>query len=110
MVGSEQWGSPFGKFSLTVNFRVSIQMPLLNVSLFKICTHSLTQAVPNSLTWFYFFLYFTSGGMGCAILVPPPGIEPRLIAVKAWSPNLWIIMEFPWLFFFFSYSLYHFLT
>ena len=71
------------KFSLTVNFRVSIQMPLLNVSLFKICTHSLTHAVPNSLTWFYSFLYFTSGGVGCAILVPPPGIEPRPIAVKA---------------------------
>ena len=88
------------KFSLTVNFRVSIQMPLLNVSLFKICTHSLTHAVPNSLTWFYSFLYFTSGGMGCVILVPPPGIEPRPIAVKAWTPNLWIIMEFPWLFFF----------
>ena len=61
----------------------------------------LTHAVPNSLTWFYSFLYFTSGGMGCVILVPPPGIEPRPIAVKAWTPNLWIIMEFPWLFFFF---------
>ena len=93
VVGSKQWGLQFGKFSLTANFKVFIQMPLLLYSL----THSSSTKFPS---WFYFLLYFIFRGMGCVILVPPPGIEPRPMAVKAWSPNLWIIMQFPWLFFF----------
>ena len=39
------------------------------------------------------------GGWGvphraCRILVPRPGIEPTLLAVKAWSPKHWTIREF----------------
>ena len=33
--------------------------------------------------------------MACRILVPQPGIEPRPLAVKAWSPNHWTAREFP---------------
>ena len=34
-----------------------------------------------------FFFFFWPHCMGCAILVPPPGIEPRPSAVKARSPK-----------------------
>ena len=36
------------------------------------------------------------------ILVPPPGIEPRPLALKAWSPNHWTAREFPLLISFFK--------
>ena len=38
-----------------------------------------------------FFSFFDCG----RILVPQPGIEPELSAVKAKSPNHWITREFP---------------
>ena len=31
----------------------------------------------------------------CGILVPPPGIKPRPMAVKAQNPNHWTAREFP---------------
>ena len=31
----------------------------------------------------------------CGILVPQPGTEPELLAVKAQSPNHWTAREFP---------------
>ena len=33
--------------------------------------------------------------MDCGILVPQPGIDPALLAVKAWSPNHLTSREFP---------------
>ena len=30
----------------------------------------------------------------CGILVPPPGIEPRPLAKRVWSPNPWTTREF----------------
>ena len=33
--------------------------------------------------------------MAYGILVPQPGIEPRLSAAKAWNPNPWTSREFP---------------
>ena len=33
--------------------------------------------------------FFLPCHMASGILVPPPGIEPRRLAVKLWSPNHW---------------------
>ena len=41
---------------------------------------------------------FWGGGPCCSasgLLVPLPGIEPKLSAVRAWSPNHWNAREFP---------------
>ena len=32
--------------------------------------------------------------VACGILVPLPGLEPVLLAAKAWSPNRWPAREF----------------
>ena len=45
------------------------------------------------------YIYILGGGREhravCGIVVPQPGIEPRPLSVKAWSPNHWTIREFP---------------
>ena len=43
----------------------------------------------------FFVLFFWPSHMACGILVPRPGIEPGLSAVKARSPNHWTTREFP---------------
>ena len=48
--------------------------------------------------WGGFFFFWLSHA-ACWILVPQPGIEPLLPAVKARSPNHWIAREVPGLFF-----------
>ena len=42
----------------------------------------------------YGFLFWTHR-TACGILVPQPGVEPRLLAVKPQSPNHWPAREFP---------------
>ena len=44
-----------------------------------------------SKTYFFFLLHFPA----CGILVPWPGIKPRLSEVEAWSPNHRAAREFP---------------
>ena len=43
---------------------------------------------------FHLFIYWPCC-MACGISVPPPGIEPRPLAVKVPSPNHWTSREFP---------------
>ena len=33
--------------------------------------------------------------MAFGILVPPPGMKPGPLAVRAWSPNHWTVREVP---------------
>ena len=42
------------------------------------------------------FLFFWPCHKACGILVPQPGTEPRLSAVKVLSPNDWTARECPW--------------
>ena len=42
-----------------------------------------------------FFFFFLFGLAACGILVPRPGIEPVLLAVKVRSPNHWTARELP---------------
>ena len=55
--------------------------------------------------FFFFFFFGCTTLTACGILVPWPGIEPRLSAVRTQSPNHWlpenfkrlsIIKPFPW--------------
>ena len=46
----------------------------------------------NALLFFFFFWKYC---LACEILVPRPGIEPRPLAVRLWSPNHWTAREFP---------------
>ena len=43
----------------------------------------------------FFFFFFLFGLAACGILVPRPGIEPVLLAVKVRSPNHWTARELP---------------
>ena len=43
---------------------------------------------------FLFHFFFWPCCTACGILVPHPGIEPRPLAVKMWSPNHWTSKEF----------------
>ena len=45
--------------------------------------------LPSPLFFKLFFSYLIFLAMPCGILVPRPGIEPRPLAVKAWSLNHW---------------------
>ena len=52
--------------------------------------------IPQTLTLvgftrgeFLCFVFFLPCHMASGILVPRPGIEPRPLAVKLWSPNHW---------------------
>ena len=38
-------------------------------------------------------IFFWPHHSACGILVPQPGIEPRPLAVSAWSPNHWPTRE-----------------
>ena len=42
-----------------------------------------------------FLSFFLCGYAACGILVPGPGIEPRPLTMKAWSPDHWTAREFP---------------
>ena len=44
---------------------------------------------------FILFLIFLAMQLGFGILVSQPGIEPKSLAAKAWSPNRWTATEFP---------------
>ena len=45
--------------------------------------------------FYYFYVLFWLSRMACGILVPPPGIEARALAVRAQSPNHWTARELP---------------
>ena len=42
-----------------------------------------------------FCLFFWLYRVACGVLVPQPGIEPRPLAVKAWSSTYWTTSGFP---------------
>ena len=47
-----------------------------------------------TLLFFFFNYFFWLHCVACGILVPPSGIEPRPLSVKASSPNQWTTREF----------------
>ena len=60
--------------------------------------------------FFFSFLFFWPSHTACGILVPQPGIEPRLSAVIERSPNHWTPREFPISLFSKSVSLFYFVN
>ena len=46
------------------------------------------------LYFLFVFLCIWLSCVACGILVPPPGIKPGPLAIKAWSPNHWTAREF----------------
>ena len=76
------------------------------MNLFHKCVSSCSKILCNGPNNFHFiryynFFFFWPHCAACTILVPWPGIEPMLCAVKAWSLNHWVAREVPNFFFFF---------
>ena len=78
------------------------------MNLFHKCVSSCSKILCNGPNNFHFiryynFFFFWPHCAACTILVPWPGIEPMLCAVKAWSLNHWVAREVPNFFFFYSF-------
>ena len=54
------------------------------------------QDLPLQLEVFLGVAHGLNCSAACGILVPPPGIEPTHLTLKAWSPNHWPVREFLW--------------
>ena len=67
------------------------------VGVFIITCRALVRTLLKLLPFWLSIFFFFFGRAACRILVPQPEIEPRPLAMKAWSPHHWTAREFPWL-------------
>ena len=63
-----------------------------SLSFIHFCSFIISSLLLDSSLFFFFLFWPHLKAYG--ILVPQPGIEPGLLAVKAWSPNHWTARAF----------------
>ena len=79
----------FSELFLNVIVALPFQGHFIYLFLFSLCMYVCMYV------FIYLYLFFWLHCVACGILVPRPGVEPRLSAVKAQSPNHWTTRAFP---------------
>ena len=92
-VGSQEIPGVTARFGLRVQNEAGQRLIEFCQENALVVANTLFQQQKRRLSFIIIILFWPYQA-ACRILVIPPGIKPRPLAVKAWSPNLWNAREF----------------